>query len=403
MIDTVTRLDRAPSSVRRIAYRIASGQGLLGRWADSLRFRFTDGDIPAVPETRTEDVRLLIGPANSAGQGFRWARAAESGLEGVAATAMRGIGADPFMPEVDLRVPVAVYQRSEVWHDAFEAYLARQTHLVWESGLPLLGRRFGADVAREIDFFRARGVSAALLFHGSDIRPPARHAATSPWSPFREPAGPVHALEEMAARNAALASAAGSPVFVSTPDLLQWLPSATWCPVVVDPAPWQAAVRARPASARPVVAHAPSQRWLKGTDRIEPILRKLDGEGVIEYRRIVGVAHASMPAFYAGADIVLDQFALGSYGVAACEALASGRLVMSHVDNFTRAAVRQRTGWEIPVHETTIDTLEGELRRAAAEPEAFDVLRERGPRFVEAVHDGRRSASALAPYLGVSA
>ncbi len=124
---------------------------------------------------------------------------------------------------------------------------------------------------------------------------------------------------------------------------------------------------------------------------------------VIEYRQIVDVPHASMPAFYADADIVLDQFLLGSCGVAACEAMASGRLVMGHVDELTRARVRELTGLELPVHEATVETLEAELRRAAAEPEAFATLRTAGPGFVGAVHDGRRSAAALATFLGVSA
>lgn len=316
--------------------------------------------------------------------------------------AMRGIGQDPFQPHVDLNVPVAVFQRSASWHASFEAYLSSQTHLIWESGLPLLGRRYGSDVAREILQFAGRGVQGALLFHGSDIRPPSRHAASSPWSPFRDVTGPVRALEAVASRNAALVAAAGVPVFVSTPDLLQWLPGATWCPVVVDSARWRAAAKKTSTTGPPVVAHAPSQKWLKGTDLVEPLLRRLSEEGVIEYRHIVGVPHASMPDFYAEADIVLDQFVVGIYGVAACEAMASGRLVMSHVDDFTRAHVREHAGLELPIHETTIESLETELRRAVAEPEAFEALRKAGPAFVDAVHDGRRSAAALAPFLGVS-
>ena len=203
--------------------------------------------------------------------------------------------------------------------------------------------------------------------------------------------------------NAALVAKAGVPVFVSTPDLLQWVPEATWCPVVVNPARWRVAAATARSPGVPVVAHAPSHRWLKGTDLIEPMLRRLAEEGVIEYRQIIGVPHATMPAFYADADIVLDQFVLGIYGVAACEAMASGRLVMSHVDSATRAQVRERTGLELPVHEATVESLETELRRAAAEPGAFEALRTAGPAFVESVHDGHRSAAALAPFLGLNA
>src|SRR5690606_25985612 len=132
----------------------------------------------------------------------------------------------------------------------------------------------------------------------------------------------------------------------------------------------------------PVVVHAPSQKWMKGTDRIEPMLRRLDAEGVIEYRQIVGVPHAQMPALYADADVVLDQFLLGSYGVAACEAMASGRLVVSHVDARTRETVREQTGRELPIVEATVDSLETVLRDVAKNPDDFAHLGQAGPGFV---------------------
>lgn len=402
MVTTVALLNRAPDWVRRFAYRIAAGHGVLGRVADVARFRFSEDDVPAVPQLSDAPVRLVIGPANSAGQGYQWARAVERHLPGASAVAVRAIGADTFQAQVDLRTPVAVYQRSSTWHDAFEAYLERQSHLIWESGLALLGRRYRSDAAREIAVLAERGVSGALLFHGTDIRPPSLHASHNRWSPFRDATTRVRTLEEMAARNAALASQSGQPIFVSTPDLLQWVPDATWLPVVVDPARWREATARTRTHGTPVVAHAPSHPWLKGTGLIEPMLRRLESEGLIEYRQIVGVPHAQMPDFYADADIVLDQFVLGIYGVAACEAMAAGRLVMSHVNDFTRAAVREHTGRDVPIHEATLESLEGELRRAVADPTAFDALREEGPAFVEAVHDGRRSAAAIAPFLGLS-
>lgn len=403
MLDAVALLDRAPEGVRRFAYRIAAGEGLLGRVADAARYRFSPRDIPRIPPTSDEPIRLVIGPANSAGQGYQWARAAERALPGVAALAIRGIGSDRFLADTDLRVPVAVYQRSKSWHAAFEAFLSRQTHVIWESGLPMLGRSHGSDVLNEISLLTARGVRGALMFHGSDIRSPSVHAAENAWSPFVDSTGPTRALADSAAKNAELAAASGLSTFVSTPDLLRWLPGATWCPVVVDVDRWASAEVERTRASRPVVAHAPSERWLKGTNLIEPMLRRLSDEGVIEYRQVLGVAHSSMPAFYADADIVLDQFLLGSYGVAACEAMASGALVMGHVDEATREWVRDKTGLDVPIHQATIESLEGELRQAAAEPAAFAGTREAGRRFVEVVHDGRKSADALAAFLVLNA
>lgn len=399
MFDPVALLDRAPEGVRRLAYRTAAGRGMLGRVADVVRFRFSKDEVPTLPQPSDKKVRLLIGPANSAGQGFQWARAAEHYLS-VAAISVRELASGSFMPDTDLRVPVGVYQRSSAWHSSFETYLENQTHVIWESGLPLLGREYGT-VTKEFEVLRHHGVRGALMFHGSDIRPPSLHSETSDWSPFRDPSPLVRVLEDRASNNAELAKRTGAPVFVSTPDLLRWVPNATWCPVVIDAGKWLEPLSTRTSRVPPVVAHAPSQRWLKGTDRIEPMLHRLTDEGVIEYRQVVGVPHASMPKFYADADIILDQFVLGIYGVAACEAMASGRLVMSHVDDFTRAQVRERTGFELPIHEATIASLESQLRLAASEPATFDAIRAAGPPFVQAVHNGRRSAETLAPFLGL--
>jgi hypothetical protein len=83
--------------------------------------------------------------------------------------------------------------------------------------------------------------------------------------------------------------------------------------------------------------------------------------------------------------------------------MAAGKLVMSHVDEQTRHEVKVRTGRELPIHETTIESLERDLRRAAAAPEDFAEIRMAGPIFVDEVHSGRRSATALAGYLDVSA
>lgn len=401
MVDAASVIDRAPAFVRRFAYRISAGRGLLGRVADAVRYRYSPADIPTLPPVSDREVRVFIGPANSAGQGYSWARAIERSSSRVSALSMRGLAASPFQPQVDVRVPAAVALRSPQWHAALGAFLAEQTHVIWESGTPLLGRRYDSDVAVEIARLADRGVRGALLFHGSDVRPPSAHAAANPWSPFRSRSGPVRSLEETATANASLAATSGVPVFVSTPDLLQWVPGATWLPVVVDVDHWQAAVVPRPRRDVPVVAHAPTQRWLKGTDRIEPTLHRLAAEGLIEYRPVTGISHAEMPAFYADADIVLDQFALGSYGVAACEAMASGRLVISHIDEPTRARVRAETGLEIPILEATIESLEQQLRWAVAEPAAVDDRRAAGLQYVRTIHGGARSAAAMAPFLGL--
>jgi len=138
---------------------------------------------------------------------------------------------------------------------------------------------------------------------------------------------------------------------------------------------------------------------MKGTELVEPTLQRLHHEGLIEYRRLTTVPHDQMVAAYRDADIVLDQFSLGVYGVAACEAMAAGRVVVSHVNRFSRDAVLTSTDRNLPIVQARAHELEAVLRGLLEDREAARAAAARGPDFVGAVHDGRRSAQVLRPFL----
>ncbi|WJL95089.1 hypothetical protein QSU92_14210 [Microbacterium sp. ET2] len=365
------------------------------RWADLRAARRAGTSV--VGKAR---VRLLIAPVNSAGQGYAWARAAER-LPGVAATDfMYRNPQDVFAYPADHSVPTVFFRTNRRWQHAQRRAVERRfTHVIIESGRQVLGTK--GDTLEQVRLLRARGIDVALLWHGSDIRQPSRHALEEPDSPFRDGGYPeTELLEDIVLRNQRLMREAAAPVFVSTPDLLAEVEHATWLPVVVDAELWRAAAPQAPLQRRrPVVVHAPSNAGLKGSALIQQTMRSLDTQGVIEYREVRGVAAAEMPAIYGGADIVLDQFALGIYGVAACEAMAAGRLVISHVAERTRTIVQERTGRRLPILEASARTLEATIRRLSADPTAARVQAAEGPAFVHAVHDGRRSAEALRGFL----
>ncbi|WP_448711300.1 glycosyltransferase [Microbacterium profundi] len=247
-------------------------------------------------------------------------------------------------------------------------------------------------------------MTVALLWHGSDIRNPEHHARAEMDSPFRDGSYPEQErLRQIVAANHAFMTSSGVPSFVSTPDLLASAPHATWLPVVVDPDRWSSTATAPPMQrTRPVVVHAPSRAGLKGSALIADTVRALDAEGIIEYRELSGVSADQMPAVYGDADIVLDQFSLGIYGVAACEALAGGRIVVSHVSDDVRKRVRAFTGRDLPILESRAADLEATLRRVISSPSDAKALAATGPEFIRAIHDGRRSSEVLRSYLGIA-
>lgn len=355
-------------------------------------------DIPALVASPATPTRLYVGPANFAGQGFAWARAAEL-LDGVGAINMAFERPQDFMFDADDHVPVGVYALSKSWQRRQRNFVRGFTHVLLEAERPLFGR---GPVEIEVRQLRREGIHVGFVCHGSDIRLPSRHAHGNRWSPFQDPGHELTAqLEAIARRNRdVLAHVGGGMIFVSTPDLLIDVPEATWLPVVIDPSRWWADM---PALTHPVprVVHVPSNAWLKGSDKIEPVLTEMSRSGLIEYERIQGVPAARMPATYARADIVLDQFRIGTYGVGACEAMAAGRLVLGHVPDQVRDHVRTVSGLELPVVETTIESLEHVLEQALADRGRFAAIAATGPHFVGQLHDGSASAQVLAPFLGV--
>ncbi len=252
---------------------------MVGERLDERYFGYSAADRPAPVAVPATGRRVYVAPANFAGQGYAWSRALEAarrrphrGEHG--ARARRGFGF-----RVDDPVPYPVYAASRRWQRAQRKQVLRFTHVVLEAGRPLFPRLGAGTAAAEVAELRAHGLRVAMLFHGSDIRSPDRHAASSRWSPFHENGWEeVPRLREIAAVNKATATDLGVPVLVSTPDLLLDVPWARWCPVVVEPERWASGTPLLERE-RPLVVHAPSRGVVKGTALVEPALRELDAAG----------------------------------------------------------------------------------------------------------------------------
>jgi glycosyltransferase involved in cell wall biosynthesis len=364
-----------------------------------------DDELPAYPSLVERPYRvdrggrllLGIGPANMAGQGWAWAKAAERAfptLDTEVFMTMRG--AMSFTS--DVQIDTDDFASSLRWQLRWSTRVRTEmTHVLMEAGRPVMGTLNGRTFAGDVEPLRAAGITVGLIFHGSEIRDPRLHAERYPWSPFRDPDDELTArLQRQIAEMAPLVAAFDGPKFYSTPDLLDDVPDGIWLPVVVDLDVWQPAAEPLQRE-RPLVVHAPSRRALKGTQLIEPVLEPLVDRGLIEYRRIEDVPYAEMPALIKSADIVLDHFGIGNYGVVTCEAMATGRVSISHIHDRVRARVPE----PIPTIEATPDTLAAVIEKVLDDRDAARETAAEGPAFVRRWHDGRRSAAALAPFLGL--
>ena len=364
--------------------------GVLGRMA--YRFMGVDDETPStvVPESA---VRVYIAPTNYAGQGYRWARALEQADDDIQARNVAVTLPGGYAFPADLSVPIAVANGSAAWGRKEWEKARKFTHVLIEAERPMFGATFARSVENELLALESDGVSVAYLCHGTDIRDPDRHAMRTPWSPY--PDDPrTELLREDARVNLDLITRVRRPTFLSTPDLVDDVPWGHWCPVVIDVAAFSAR---RPAfeGTSVNVLHTSSSSVQKGSHLLEPALRPLIDVAAIDYRSVTAAPAAQMPALYATTDIVLDQFRLGSYGVAACEAMAAGRLVIGHVLPDVRKAIEDEHGLALPIVEATLDTVGQVVERMIEDRAEAAAIADSGPEFVRRVHSGAASARAL--------
>jgi hypothetical protein len=105
-----------------------------------------------------------------------------------------------------------------------------------------------------------------------------------------------------------------------------------------------------------------------------------------------------MPEVISHADVVLDQFRLGSYGVAACEAMSSGKTVVGHVLPEVREVVFQQTKLELPIVEATPDTLMDVILSLSENRQLLKQKSHEGVSFISKVHNGTLSSKTLMDY-----
>lgn len=364
--------------------------GFWGRNINILLAKNGHYKLTTVPKS---PIRLYISPTNYAGQAFMWARAVENFKSGIGASNLEIRIPGGYQFESDAEVDMPIFNTSNKWADQEYSRAIEFSHVLIEAERPMFGVKFNQNLEKEIQKLREENISVAFMCHGTDVRDPDLHSSLTPWSPYIEDPRTVF-LREDVIKNKALIHKMSLPVFVSTPDLLLDIPTAYWCPVVIDIEKF-VSNRSSFSSPTPLVVHLSSNPHQKGTLLIMPILEKLKREALIDFEVVTSAKSSEIPELLDRADIVLDQFRSGSYGTAACEAMAAGRVVIGHVIPQVREAVQNLTGLSLPILEATPDTLEIVLREVVLKQDWSKLVEVQGRDFVSAIHSGGYSARQL--------
>ena len=224
---------------------------------------------------------------------------------------------------------------------------------------------------------------SAVVFHGSDLRPldPAWHDV------YQQLGVDVNRTR----KRLAIARRSADLLYVKTPDLLHLVPESRWLPQAVAVGKTcQSPVREQGDVF--IVAHAPTNQALKGTNALIEACRSLRARGVRVHLDLVeGVPHAEVLHRFAGADLVVDQLLVGWYGVTAIEAMALGKPVLCHIVK----DLPELAGEKPPVISARPESVERILSDAIAGRIELGALAAAGPAYVERVHAPERVAARL--------
>lgn len=251
----------------------------------------------------------------------------------------------------------------------------------------------------DVPALKAMGKVVVFHFHGCEVRNRVlmreRHAlaACTECLPFCIPEKQRELLAQ-AARHA-------HRVFYSTKDLAESVPGGVELPLAIDAARWEEAGRAHPLPdpARrdgvhgPVVlAHAPTNPWIKGTHHVRAAFELLKEEfPKLELLIIKNkTPWVEMPRVVAGCDILIDQLFMGWYGLMAIEGMSEGKVVACHLRSEFAAA---EPG--IPIVDVSPKILVDVLRALIRDPARRAALGEQGRAWARARHDAPVVGRAL--------
>ena len=147
-----------------------------------------------------------------------------------------------------------------------------------------------------------------------------------------------------------------------------------------------------PHKTRPLLVHCPSDTRNKGTAAVLGAISQLQKEGLhFDFRLIHNVPHAQALSIVHGCDLMLDQFVLGAYGLAALEAMAMGKPTLCYIE--PRAVSDYPR--DLPIVNTTQDDLLQALRTLLRDGPRRHEIGRRSRAYVEKYHDAVKLARGL--------
>jgi glycosyltransferase involved in cell wall biosynthesis len=325
--------------------------------------------------------RILHAPADVGGNAYGLSRAERAlGLRSDVAVLSPG----PFGYRADIRLELhgtRKWRRMAARAGLLARALASYDIIHFNFGQSLVPLWARGHVLNELPLIKRAGKTIFVTFQGCDVRPQSccfcDQAHCRAENPYR-------------AANAARFLRYADRCFHLNPDLARWLPGSRFLPYTnVDPQ--ELTPSPPPVRDETVVAHAPTNRDVKGTSHVIAAVEQLRAEGwAVRLDLIEGVSNTEVMRRLRDADVVIDQLLIGWYGGFAVEGMALAKPVLCHIREQTPED--NPFGDRLPIVRVTPATLGAQLRELASDREHRLRIGQASRAFVEHHHDPRAIA-----------
>lgn len=278
-----------------------------------------------------------------------------------------------------MELELVMFAARQAWRiDVFHFYFGHSLTLSHLADIPIL---------------KMLGKKVFFYFHGCDIRDSKDVIYRYPINACREH-WPM-ACSANRKKAIAVAGRYANGIFVSTPDLLEFIPGSIWLPQPIDLEHFKllrdtalASVKKSRAKKRNIIiSHAPSDRMIKGTHYLEQAVQKLVRKGYpVKLQLVEKMSYEEALVYYAKSNIAVDQLLIGSYGMFAVEMMAMGKPVICYLRD---DLVKQHFPADLPIISATPENIADVLEDAIEHKTDWPDIGEQGIRYVEQVHDSR--------------
>ena len=142
---------------------------------------------------------------------------------------------------------------------------------------------------------------------------------------------------------------------------------------------------------RPLIVHAPTSRYFKGTQSIVDAVMELDEGKDFDFQLVHGIPHARAQEIYRNADVIIDQLHAGSFGMLTLEAMAMGKVVICYVSDYMKDHLPK----SLPIVNANSDNIKSVIEETLARREEWQAIGEKGVAYIKQFHDSKKTAKRL--------